>query len=378
MRTAGAYDAAKMLGVAGARPKLSGVRPPLILILIAVVIFVLVPLTPLVDLPGELKAKEILGVYDPDCTRVDGDGPDGDWRSETPLPSQRDEPRAVNVDGLVYLAGGLRSIAPPAGRSVARFESFDPRSGRYERLPDMPLALDHLGLAAIGRNIYALGGDSASAHGFEASARAFRYSIDRRRWTELPSMENARGAHGIAVIGSRIYVIGGRPVREFGRVRNVATTEAFDTRTNRWQELSDMPDPREHLAAAALGDAIYVFGGRRPDGSVSSRLDRYDPASDHWTRLADAPLATSGIALLPVGGDLWTAGGEEPHQVKVFGTALAYQPSADRWTTMPNLPGPLHGYAATVLGRRVYLFTGSTCAGFSPTNDTWSSTPPVP
>ena len=356
----------------------SAVRPPLILILFAVVVVVLIPLTTLVDLPGELKAKEILGLYDPACTRVEGDGPDGDWRSETSLPSRRDEPRAVTVDGLVYLAGGLRSLDPPEGRSVARFESFDPRTGRYERLPDMPLALDHLGLVTVGGDIYVVGGGNATADGFEATGRAFRYSIDRRRWTELPAMKSPRAAHGVAVIGSRIYVIGGRPVREFGRVRNVATVESFDTRTERWEEHSDMPDPREHLGATALDGAIYVFGGRRPDGNVSSRLDRYDPGTDRWTQLADAPLATSGIALLPVGGDLYTAGGEEPHEVKVFGAAMAYDPADHRWATMPNLPDPLHGYAATTLGRRVYVFTGSTCAGFDPTNATWSSTPPVP
>lgn len=360
-----------------ALPKLSRVRPALILIPLAAVL-ILVPLAAVVDLPGELKAKEVLGLHDPSCTRVDGDGPDGDWRSERPLPSSRDEPRAVVVDGMVYLAGGLRSVEPPAGRSVARFERFDPRTGRYERLPDMPLPLDHLGMVAVDGDIYVLGGHTATERGFEASGRAFRFSVAGKRWEELPPMRHPRGGHGVAAVGSRIYVVAGRPVREFGRVRNVAEVESFDLRTGRWRGHAPMPEPREHLGVAALGDAVYAFGGRLPDGSVSARLDRYDPATDRWTRLEDAPFATSGVALLALGNDLYTAGGEEPHEVRIFGAAAAYSPAADRWTTMPNLPKPLHGYAAVAIGRRVHLFAGSTCPGFNPTTDVWSSTPPAP
>jgi N-acetylneuraminic acid mutarotase len=352
------------------------VRPPLILIPIAAVL-VLLPLAAVVDLPGELKAKEILGLHDPDCTRVDGDGPDGDWRTEAALPSRRDEPRAVVVAGRVYLAGGLRSVDPPQGRSVARFERFDPANGNYERLPDMPVPLDHLGMAVIGDDIYVLGGHIATADGFEASARVFRFSTVNERWEELPAMRHARGGHGVAVVGSKIYVVGGRPVREFGRVRNIAEVESFDVRSETWREHASMPEPREHLGVAALDGQVYAFAGRLPDGSISARLDRYDPDTDTWQRLKDAPFATSGVALLPLDGGLYTAGGEEPNSVRVFGGAVAYRPGEDGWTRMPNLPKPLHGYAATTIGRRVYVFTGSTCPGFHPTDEVWSSTPPA-
>jgi N-acetylneuraminic acid mutarotase len=171
--------------------------------------------------------------------------------------------------------------------------------------------------------------------------------------------------------------VGGRPVREFGRVRNIAEVESFDVRSETWREHASMPEPREHLGVAALDGQVYAFAGRLPDGSISARLDRYDPATDTWQRLKDAPFATSGVALLPLDGGLYTAGGEEPHSVRVFGGTVAYRPGEDGWTRMPNLPKPLHGYAATTIGRRVYVFTGSTCPGFHPTDEVWSSTPPA-
>jgi hypothetical protein len=137
-----------------------------------------------------------------------------------------------------------------------------------------------------------------------------------------------------------------------------------------------MPDPREHLGVAELGGAIYAFGGRRPDGGVAARLDRYVPEADRWTQRADAPLATSGVALLRLGDRLYTAGGEEPHNVKVFGGAAAYSPGSDTWTAMPDLPEPLHGYAAAEAAGRLYVFAGSGCPGFNPTRQVRSS--PVP
>jgi N-acetylneuraminic acid mutarotase len=344
----------------------------LLVVLVAVPV-ALAGLAVVAELPGERAIKERLGFEYDDfpygvCNKVPGVGQQGSWRAETPLRVQQDEARAVAVGDSVYIAGGVGLPKQGTGTTLARFERYDITTRRYERLPDIPIAVDHTGIAEHDGAIYVIGGHTTGGGDVLATNRVFRYVIATRRWEELASMAEPRGGHGVAVIGDRIYVVGGRPNRTFDRsVPSVALVEAFDTRTGRWSRETTMPDPRDHIGVAALGGKIYVYGGREPGGRTRERLDRYDPVTHAWTRLADAPVGTSGIDLLAGDGILYTAGGEVPLEGRVLGGAWVYQVDADRWEETTALPGPRHGYASVIDGGRLYLFGGSTCPGLYPT-----------
>jgi hypothetical protein len=59
---------------------------------------------------------------------------------------------------------------------------------------------------------------------------------------------------------------------------------AYDLGTDRWSRLSDLPDgPRTGVSAAWTGGRLYVWGGRRPDGSV---------ADDGWIFTPRLPAGT--------------------------------------------------------------------------------------
>lgn len=344
-----------------------------IVAVIAVLVLGAGALSAVVELPGERRLKEALGfdyvVWAPSglCLEVPGEGGEGAWRVEAPLPTLRDEARAVAVGDSVYLVGGIGSIEGPAGRSVATFERFDVAAGTYERLPDLPVPLNHVGIAAHGGDVFVIGGQGEEAGRVMATNRAFRYRVAARRWGELPPMSDRRGGHALAVVGDRIYVIGGRADRTFNAGQpNVALVESFDTRSGTWSRHESMPEARDHLGAVAVGGTIYVFGGRLADGTPVARLDSFDPSSGAWSRLPDGPEPTSGIAVLATRGLLWAAGGEQPRAGQVLSGAWGFLLDEQRWIHLPNLPEPLHGYAAVSRGERVYVFGGSTCPGFSP------------
>jgi hypothetical protein len=333
------------------------------------------------ELPGERAVKERLGFeYDRFpygvCDKVHGDGPAGRWQREAPLPVVQDEARAVVVGDGVFIAGGVgRPRGDGTGETLARFVRYDLTTRRYERLPDLPLALNHVGLASHRGSVYLIGGQYDAEGQVGATNRVFRFDVATRRWRELPSMAEPRGAHGVAVVGDRIVVIGGRTDRSFdGDRANVGLVEIFDTRTERWSRGASMPAPRDHLGVATLDRHVYVLGGRLPSGRAVARLDRLDPASGDWTRLGDAPKATSGVDLLSGDGFLYTAGGEVPLEGVVLGGAWIYQPRLDRWEETARLPEPRHGYASVLQGDRIVLFGGSTCPGLAPTRTVFSRT----
>ncbi|MCI0550891.1 MAG: hypothetical protein L0287_08045, partial [Anaerolineae bacterium] len=113
-------------------------------------------------------------------------------------------------------------------------------------------------------------------------------------WTQLASMPAARSENAATVIDQMIYVSGG-----FGGEEKL---EAYDTTTNTWKVLADLPEPRHHLMSASYNGKVYIFGGASSIVDWAPRADAwvYDPATDSWTKIASMPerrLAGAAVTL---------------------------------------------------------------------------------
>lgn len=211
-------------------------------------------------------------VYDPATDR---------WSALTPMPAGIERgSAAVGVYGhTIYLAGGMRTLTPGPGGlqdTVALVHSYNVTTGRWRALPDLPEARDHVGGAVVGRTLYVVGGRDRG----QVNVRDTVYALDlrSRRWTERAPMPTARGGIATAVVGRTIYTFGG----EGNVVNGVNTvfdqTEAYDTRSDRWQRFAPMPVPRHGTAATAVGTTIYIpGGGNRGGGSPMDVNDAFRP-----------------------------------------------------------------------------------------------------
>jgi N-acetylneuraminic acid mutarotase len=105
-------------------------------------------------------------------------------------------------------------------------------------------------------------------------------------------MPTRRAGLAAAVIGTKIYAIGGRTASG-GPCSGgeLDTVERFDTDSETWTTLASLPTPRSDAAGIAVKGKVYVFGGcrRQEDDSITvlSRIDIYDPATDAWTTSPD-------------------------------------------------------------------------------------------
>jgi N-acetylneuraminic acid mutarotase len=328
---------------------------------------ILVPLSALVELPLEKDVKEALGVsYPKSCADWEnvGKGDNEAWREEKQLPTLRDEPRGVLIGDSVYLAGGSEDVDGP--RSVATFERYDFATGRYESLPELPQRLNHVGLTAYRGDVYLVGGFGDGVPEPRAVAHAWRYDVDGRRWEEMPDMPTARGALALAVVGDRMYAIGGRDPRG-----ELATdlVEIYDFESGEWSEGTPMRTARDHMGATVSNGMIYAVGGRAAHGNAYTDFARYDPRADEWEELPRLPYPASGIGLAEVGGKLVTAGGEDPGRGRLIGYSWAFAEDAGRWQRLPSMNKPKHGYTAVGYDGRFWAFGGSPCYGFDPDTD---------
>ena len=199
------------------------------------------------------------------------------------------------------------------------------------------------------------------------------YDPRSNRWTGGVDMPAARAEGVAAVVDGRIYWIGGRvPTRpeaaHFNDHQDSSRNEMFDPATGKWSTRAPAPTARNSAAAAVIGGRIYVVGGRRfvrrDDGKTRmvnfANLEVYDPKSDSWETRAPMPQAQGGLGAAALDGRLHACGGEQwlPEQ-RVLAECWSYDPANDRWQALPTMPTPRHGIGMVALGGRLHIFGGA-------------------
>ncbi|MEE6165009.1 MULTISPECIES: Kelch repeat-containing protein [unclassified Mycolicibacterium] len=141
------------------------------------------------------------------------------WKDAADLPTPREHLAAVSDGTYVYTVGG-RFLS--ADKNSAAFERFDPQSGQWTKLVDMPTPRGSYGATFIDGRIVALGGEEPT----RVLGTAEMYDIAEAKWISLPPMPTARHGEVVATVGDTVYAIGGanRPTHE----GPVATVEALD------------------------------------------------------------------------------------------------------------------------------------------------------
>jgi N-acetylneuraminic acid mutarotase len=133
----------------------------------------------------------------------------------------------------------------------------------------------------------------------QAPAALFlRYNPVTDRWATLPSPfpGGASAPYAGGVIGGKFYVMQGW--------QEDAQLSVYDPATNQWTPKNALGLGRPGAATAVLGGKLYVIGGQRYNPSLGLEiLDKtiaYDPATDRWTPVATLPIPRTGLAATTV------------------------------------------------------------------------------
>ena len=120
-------------------------------------------------------------------------------------------------------------------------------------------------------------------------------------------MTTARSEITGAVLGSKLYVIGGF---ENGR-STVYAVKVYDPIANKWTTVAPLPQPLDHTAASAASfdGKLYVVGGGYLDrDNLSDKLYIYNPDYNNWTQGVNLPGARSAMTANFVDGILYVVG----------------------------------------------------------------------
>lgn len=190
----------------------------------------------------------------------------GAWAELPSLPEARAAGGMAAAGGRLYVVAG----AGPSGLAASTFV-YSPESRRWRSKDGVRTRREHLGVAAVRGRVYSVGGRTG---GLESNLDAAeRFNPKTGIWRNLADLPTARG--GLGAAGSRngfVVAAGGEgPDGTFDEV------EAYDVENKRWRSLPPLPTARHGLGVVVLDAVVYVLaGGTEPGLTYSGANEALD------------------------------------------------------------------------------------------------------
>ena len=200
--------------------------------------------------------------------------------------------------------------------------------------------------------------------------------IKEDSWTTLAPMPTARGGLDAAVVGGKIYAMG-------GGVGASNKNQEYDPTTNMWTVKAVIPTGRSCLAAVTVQNKIYAIGGTSNEypWMPIAKNEVYDPYANTWVTKAEMPTARSQMCANNVNDQIYVTGGFKlvgPNDVEPSNKTEVYNPTTNTWTTKAEMPHAAADHSSVVLGDKIYVLT-SPIQIYDTKTDSWSlgSFPPT-
>lgn len=299
----------------------------------------------------------------------------GSWSSCAALSTARDQFAAGVIDGKIYVFGGNGN---PDGYNLKTTERFNPSTNSWSYLASNEHNSGYSGVeevsgAVVNGKLYVFGawGGTGPTGNYGDFNFVEEYNPATNTWTSKAPKPTLVSSAPSAVYNGEIYVFGGKYTYDIapdteGPQVYYQVVEAYNPATNTWRSVTTMPQKLSGEAVAVVGSKVYLIGGMDPDlQQLRTTVQAYDFITGQWT--------TSGLTPIPqaryyspntsapvVNGMICVVGG-------VTGTIASnstlsrvdlYNPVTNVWTTGPSLPAARQGHATVALGNTLYAISG--------------------
>ncbi|WP_420152600.1 Kelch repeat-containing protein [Siphonobacter sp.] len=291
-----------------------------------------------------------------------------EWQS---VPTQntcatRHESAATLVGDSLYAIGG---------RGTRPLEALNLNTLIWQRLPSPPLEMHHFQAITYNGEIYVMGAFEGKFPHETPIPNIYIYNPAKGEWRKGPSIpkDRLRGSTGVVVYRNKIYMSCG--IIDGHYDGHVAWLDEYDPKTDTWKKLADAPRTRDHIAAAVVGDKMYLAGGRNSTARINkvlettiAEVDVYDFKKGTWETLpatSNIPTQRAGGTAVTHQGKVWVIGGESP-QLLAHNEAEILDPKTNTWTKGPTLKKGRHATQAVVYKGKIYIGAGSANHGGGP------------
>ncbi|XP_055260859.1 kelch-like protein 22 isoform X2 [Moschus berezovskii] len=183
--------------------------------------------------------------YHNDLTAVERYDPaTNSWAYVAPLKREVYAHAGATLDGKMYVTCGRRGED-----YLKETHCYEPGSDTWHTLADGPVRRAWHGMATLLDKLYVIGGSNNDAGYRRDVHQVACYSCRSGQWSSVCPLPAGHGEPGIAVLDSRIYVLGGRSHNRGSRTGYV---HIYDAGKDRWEEGPQLDNSISGLAACVL------------------------------------------------------------------------------------------------------------------------------
>lgn len=233
---------------------------------------------------------------------------------------------------------------------------------------EIPIEVQAGNSVVLNDEIYLIGGQSTNT---QFITETYKYNSTTDTWLELANIPTGKINFAAATIDETIYTIGGDPFSN--------KNEAFNNSI--WQTKAPMPTGRQHVAGCELNGVVYVLGGLESWSIISDKVEAYNPATDSWTSPTSLPVPKHNIIVASYNDEIYVIGGEVLNGTDIWHISQSleiYNANLNVWTTGSSLPEPRCQGRTIVYNNEIYVFGGWTYDAnddFIVTNSVWIYNP---
>lgn len=185
------------------------------------------------------------------------------WRigDEIPADRRRGSGGVVVYKDKFYMVTGI--LDGHWTGNVTWFDEYDPKTGKWTKLADAPLARDHVRAAVIKDKLYLIGGMQFNTMERKGLANLIDgvdvYDFKKRQWsTASAKLPTLRAGNTLIAIKNELFVIAGESAKQ--RVAH-NEVEVYNVTTNSFRTLAPLVEGRHAAGAVFYKDKIYTVAG---------------------------------------------------------------------------------------------------------------------
>jgi N-acetylneuraminic acid mutarotase len=281
------------------------------------------------------------------------------------LPSATSDFVAVTVGDMIYIIGGQTKD----GNSSLSMIRYDPIIDEFKSKAPMSAGRMRYGAAVVGTKIYVVGGLAVDDK-TPMLRTTFIYDTENDSWAVGPFLLEGRSDHCAFAVGAKVYAVGGYT----DEYVTLSSVEVMDTSATPpvWAPAPSLPEARGDVTCASSDGKGYAIGGYldptwHPTGFKEDVFE-YDAAGNAagWVNKTSMPVdvgdkaavTLSDGSILVLGGETHARGART--QVATH-TSLQYYPKHDTWVKKAPMPTARFRFGAAVdADGYVHAFGGHT------------------
>ncbi len=165
-------------------------------------------------------------------------------------------------------------------------------------------------------------------------------------------MPTHREGLGVVAVGKKIYAIGGQVNATYYN-----KVEIYDTETDVWTTGTDMPEGVSYFSCVAFGSDIYCIGGF--NGDYQNYVQVYNAINGQWSKKTPTGVAfpsMMGTAAVEHGGNIYVSGG---YDGSFKNTVYQYNIAGNSWTAKAGIINARALHNAFIYNDAMYIEGGA-------------------